>query len=89
MSTDMVSTMTNKTKIIILCLLILLGAVLITYGAFFHSTDVSPQQEGDSAVVAKSEPALIKEASVGGVTRDKSGKIKQTYTGKAPEACAT
>jgi hypothetical protein len=79
----------RKTKIILFCLLILLGAAMLTYGAIFHSTNVSPQKDGDSVILAKSEPALIKEASVGGVTRDKSGKIKQTYTGKAPKECAT
>lgn len=81
--------MTKKTKIIAFCVLIVLGAALLAYGALFHSTNVWPQQGGDSAALAKSEPALIKEASVGGVTRDESGKIKQTYTGKAPEACPT
>ena len=89
MSLDVVLAMTKETKIIIFCLLILLGAALLTYGAFFHSTNVLPQQQADSTVFAKSEPALIKEASIGGVTRDESGKIKQTYTGKAPAACAT
>ncbi len=86
---DVVFTMTKKTKIIIFCLLILVGTVLLGYGAFVHSADVLPQHEDGSAVLAKSEPALIKEASVGGVTRDESGKIKQTYTGAAPTACAT
>ncbi len=81
--------MTKKTKIIAFCVLIVLGAALLAYGVLFHSTNVWPQQGGDSVSLAKSEPALIKEASVGGVTRDKSGKIKQTYTGKAPEACPT
>jgi hypothetical protein len=80
---------TKNTKILIFGLLILLGAALLAYGAFFHSTNVSPQQGDDSATLAKSEPALIKEASIGGVTLDESGKIKQTYTGKAPKACAT
>ena len=86
---DEVSMLTKKTKIIIFSLLILLGAALLNYGVFFHSVNVSPQQEDGSAAFAKSEPALVKEASVGGVARDKSGKIKQTYTGKAPEACPT
>lgn len=81
--------MTKMTKIIIFCLLILVGTVLLGYGAFVHSADVLPQHEDGSAVLAKSEPALIKEASVGGVTRDESGKIKQTYTGAAPTECAT
>ena len=81
--------MNAKTKIIVLGVLVLLGAALLAYGAFFHSTNVLPQQGGDSAAVAKSEPALMKEASVGGVTRDEAGKIKQTYTGQAPKACPT
>ena len=79
----------KKIKVIIFGLLILLGVALLTYGAFFHSVNVSPQQEDGSMTVAKSEPNLIKEVSVGGVKRDESGKIKQTYTGKAPEACPT
>ncbi|MHC4508773.1 MAG: hypothetical protein ACYTAO_07420 [Planctomycetota bacterium] len=81
--------MTKKTKIVVLGVLVVLGAVLITYGAVFHSTSVLPQNDDGSPAVAKSEPALIKEASVGGVTRDASGKIKQTYTGQAPEECPT
>jgi len=89
MSTGAIYMAIKKKKIIIFFLLIVLGAVLLTYGVFFHSTDVSTQQEGDSSILATSEPALIKEASVSGVKRDESGKIKQTYTGKAPEACAT
>ena len=89
MSMDVVLAMTKKTKIIAFCVLIVLGAALLAYGALYHSTNILPQQGGDSAALAKSEPALIKEASVGGVTRDESGKIKQTYTGKAPAACPT
>ncbi|MEK7996266.1 MAG: hypothetical protein AAB403_20895 [Planctomycetota bacterium] len=81
--------MTKMRKIIVLSVLVLLGAALLAYGAFFHSTAVLPQKDGVPAVLAKSEPALIKEASVGGVTRDESGKIRQTYTGKAPKACPT
>ena len=80
---------TKNKKIIVFFLLILFGAVLITYGAVFHSTDVLPQKDDGSPAVAKSEPALIKEASVGGVQRDESGKIKQTYTGQSPKACST
>jgi len=80
---------TKNTKIFIFGLLVILGAALLTYGVFFHSTNVSAQQQDDPTIVAKSEPALIKEASVGGVTLDESGNIKQTYTGKPPEECST
>jgi hypothetical protein len=88
-SMDEVSMLTKKTKIIIFCLLISLGVIVLAYGAFFHSITVTTKVEGGSVSITKSEPALVKEASVGGVARDKSGKIKQTYTGKAPEACPT
>ena len=88
MSKGIALELTKKTKITLFCLLILLGAALLTYGAFFHSKNVSAQQD-DSTVFAKSEPNLIKEVSVGGVKRDDSGKIKQTYTGESPKACST
>ena len=84
--------MVNKNaKIIIFGLLVLLGAALLGYGAFFHSTTVTAQQGGEPVLLAKSETALIKEASVSGVKRDETGKIKQTYEvgEKAPEACST
>ena len=85
----MIFMVTKKTKIIFFSLLILLGVALLTYGAFFHSTNVSAKQEDGSATLAMSEPALIKEVSVSGVKRDESGKIKQTYTGESPKACST
>jgi len=81
----------NNTKILIFGMLLLLGAALLAYGAFFHSTTVSAQQGGEPVVLAKSEPALIKEASVSGVKRDETGKIRQTYEigEKPPETCST
>jgi len=85
----MIFMLTKKTKIILFCLLILLGAVVLTYGVFFHSIKVTAKVEDGSVTVTKSEPAFVKEASVGGVARDKSGKVKQTYTGEAPKACPT
>ncbi|MHC4324585.1 MAG: hypothetical protein ACYSUX_09955 [Planctomycetota bacterium] len=82
---------TNNTKILIFGLLVLLGAALLAYGVLFHSTAVSAQQDGKPVMLAKSESALIKDASVSGVKRDESGRIKQTYEigEKAPEECAT
>ena len=83
--------MNGKAKVVVFCVLILLGAGLLIYGAFFHSATVSAQQQGDAKVFAKSEPALMKEVSVGGVERDESGEIKQTYEvgEEAPKACPT
>jgi hypothetical protein len=84
--------MINKNmKILIFGLLVILGAALLAYGAFFHSTQVSARQGGEPVMLARSEPALIKDASVSGVKRDETGKIKQTYEigEKAPETCST
>ena len=81
----------KNTKILIFGLLVLLGLALLGYGAFYHSTAVTAQQGGEPVLLAKSETALIKEASVSGVKRDESGKIKQTYEvgEKPPETCST
>jgi hypothetical protein len=84
--------MENKTiKIVIVGFFILLGVTLFSYGAFVHSTDVTVQAQDDLLMVTKSEPALVKDASVGGVIRDISGKIRQTYDQgeKPPETCST
>src|SRR4030042_1158652 len=80
-----------KTKLIIFSFIILLGAALFSYGAFFHSTEITAPVEGGSVTVSRSERALVKDASVGGVARDESGKIKQTYNQgeKPPETCST
>lgn len=80
-----------KTKIIIFSFIILLGAALFSYGAFFHSTEITTEVQGGSVSINKSERALVKEASRGGVARDETGKIKQTYKQgeKPPETCAT
>ncbi len=75
----------------IVCLmLIVAGVACVVYGACYRSIDVSSDADGVTLTLAKSEPALTQEASVGGVTLDETdGKIKQTYTGESPKACAT
>jgi hypothetical protein len=80
-----------KKKVFVFCMLILHGVGFLIYGIFFHSMTISAQQDGQPVVLAKSESALIKDASVSGVKRDETGKIKQTYEigEKAPEACST
>ena len=81
--------LSKKNKIIIFCLLITLGIIAFTYGAFCHSLNVSPQQEDDSTILAKSEPAIIKEASIGGLERDEFDRLKRTYDKTPPKACPT
>ncbi len=81
--------LTRKGKIIIFGLLILTGVVLLAYGIFFHSKNILPQQNEDSAMLVQSEPALIKEVSVGGIKRDESGRLKRTYDKTPPKVCPT
>ncbi len=35
------------------------------------------------------EPALIREVTIGGLVREASGQLKKTYSGQAPKACPT
>ena len=78
-------------KIVLFCLLVVVGAILLIYGIWFHRADIASKQADHTTKLAKSEPALMKEVSVGGVERDKSGELKQTYsdTEKPPKACPT
>jgi len=69
--------------------LVAAGAVALTYGVLFHATSISPAQGTDSPALVRSEAALIKEVTVGGLERDASGQVKKTYTDKAPQACPT
>ncbi len=76
-------------KITASVIFIFLGVVLCAYGLTLHATAVGPEKGNEPAIMMR-EPALIKEASIGGVALDKeSGKIKHTYTGEPPEDCAT
>jgi len=81
--------LTRKEKIITFSLVILTGAALLGYGVFFHSKNILPQKNEDSAMLVQSELALIKEVSVGGIKRDESGRLKRTYDKTPPKVCPT
>jgi hypothetical protein len=83
--------MDGKRKVFVFCILVLHGVGFLIYGIFYHSKTIAAQQDGKPVMIAKSESALIKDASVSGVKRDETGKIKQTYEvgKKAPSACST
>lgn len=81
--------MRTRGKQIAVLRLLLMGVASLTYGLLFHSTSISPSQEQGSVIVAQSEPALIREAAVGGVKVDESGQVKRTYTDEPPKACPT
>ena len=76
------------TKRITFCLLIIVGLVLLIYGLLFNTIEVAPKQQ-DLPTSTKAETAVIKEVTIGGLNRTPAGKIQQTYTGKAPQACPT
>lgn len=83
--------MKKQIKTIVVSLFILLGVTLICYGSFFHTANISAKQDNKETVLRKSEPSLIKLASIGGIKRDESGKINQTFAvgEKPPATCAT
>lgn len=75
-------------RIIVSISLLIAGLGLFAYGAGFHPSTVLPEKQ-DSPAVLKSEPELVKEASIGGLKRNALGDIRLTYTGIPPKDCAT
>ena len=92
----------SKRAVGFICL-VAVGAILLVYGGGLHAIDVLvPNEEKKPSVslesgppkppdvVAKSEWAVVKDVTFGGLARDGSGRLKQTYTGEAPAAaCPT
>jgi len=70
--------MPSKTRIIIVSILILLGGALFSYCVFFYPIEIATPLEGGSTTVTGSDAAPVKETSIGGTGRDKSGQINQT-----------
>jgi hypothetical protein len=81
--------MTGKTKSIICCALVLVGAVSLAYGLILNSEIVMPQDENDTQLLELSEPTLVRDVTVSGVKLDEFGRMVRTYTGQAPNACLT
>ena len=78
-------------KVIVFALLLTVGGAMLTYGILGHTTSVAAMDANDPNLIAKSEPALIKDVSVEGVKRDADGKLAQTYDSATgpPKACPT
>ena len=83
--------MTKEKKIFVVCLLVLLGAAMFCYGAFFHSANIIAPKDDEKVELTKPETSLIKLAAVGGVKRDEAGRIEQTFAEgeKPPSTCPT
>jgi len=76
--------MPSKTRIIFVCTLILLGGALFSYCVFYYPIEIAAPVQGASTTVTASEAAPVKEASIGGVERDKSGQTSQTSSESKP-----
>ena len=83
--------MPTKTRIIIVSILILLGGALFSYCLFFYPIEIATPVQGGPTTVTASGAAPVKETSIGGVERDKSGQTNQTRSeGRSrPKAGAT
>ena len=83
--------MTKEKKIFVVCLLILFGAAMFCYGAFFNSENIFAPKDDEKVELSKSEPSLIKLASVGGLRLVGIGRIEQTFAEgeKPPSTCPT
>ena len=75
-------------RIFISAALCLAGALLFAYGVTSHPSAILPEKDSGPEMI-RSEPQLVKEASIGGVRLDESGNIRLTYTGTPPKDCAT
>jgi hypothetical protein len=83
--------MKKHIKFIAFSIFLLLGITLLFYGSFFHNRDILALEDDIETVLTKNEHELIKLASIGGIKRDESGWINQTFAvgEKPPETCAT
>jgi hypothetical protein len=82
-------------RIVLAAMLVAAGAALVIYGVARHSRTVLLKQAEPPAAEAartldESEPALIREVTVGGLRRRASGELERTYgEGEEPALCPT
>ena len=95
--------LTDRKRTVGFACLFAVGVILLAYGGGLHAIDVLVPAEGKKPtvplekglpkrpeLVAKSEWAVVRDVTFGGLARDGSGRLKQTYTGEAPAAaCPT
>ena len=82
-------------RIVLAAILVAAGAALVFYGVARHSRTVLLKQAEPPAAEAartidESEPALIREVTVGGLRRNPAGELERTYgEGETPSLCPT
>lgn len=69
--------------------LIPLAMALLAYGLLANSVAVLPLQDKKTSHIVMTEPQVVRDVTVGGLTRLDSGIIQKTYSGKPPQACPT
>ncbi len=82
-------TMTKKTKLLISCLLILLCAGLIGYGALRHCANGPPEQKDETAKLAELKAALINAASTSGTECNDTVTKQQTHSSQSSKTRST
>ena len=82
-------------RIVLAAMLVAAGAALVIYGVAVHSRTVLLKQAEPPAAEAartidESEPALVREITVGGLRRNPAGELERTYgEGETPSLCPT
>ena len=76
----------KKTTILIYCVLILLSAALVTYGALINSKKVSSQEEDSAKKLAELKADLIKATESGCEQQQTLCSIKRKSVDKSPKA---
>jgi hypothetical protein len=81
--------MTRKTKFLIFCLVILLGAAFLTYRAYFGPQIAAARQREEAMKLAELEADLRRAAAAGGGKIDRSGRMSRRRTRSSPRAGST
>jgi hypothetical protein len=79
----------NIVRLFLIILIVPLALAMLVYGVFANSITVLPQQDDEASGIELTESQVIRDVTVGGLTRLDSGTIQRTYSGKPPEACPT
>ncbi len=81
--------MTRKKAILISCIVILLGAGLLAYGAFSRDADRPCEPRSEAEKLAELEAALVEAAETGGKKQVESEPAKQVRTSRPTRTRST
>ena len=81
--------MTKKTKTLISCLLIMLCAGMLGYGALRHFADDPPEPKDEAAQLAELEAALINAAATSGAKGNETVTEQRTRSSRPSRTRST